>query len=476
MLNKVAAFIKKMNMIQENDKVIVGISGGADSVCLLFVLLELQNQIPFTITGVHINHGIRREAATDEAFVRALCERQGVPCDFYMEDVKRIAAEKKMTEEEAGRLVRREAFEKTRERVGGNKIALAHHQNDNAETLLLNLARGTGLRGLCGILPVNDSYIRPLLCVSREEIELFLKERGIAYCVDKTNLSDDYTRNRIRNHVVSYLQEEVNPATVSHINATMRQLHAVQEYLDEQMHIYQEKCVKCEESGYIVMEDVFFQMPSILKPLLIQDLLATIAGQAKDIEAIHLKLVEELFEKQVGRQLDLPYEICAKKVYDGVWLGKAKIFPAAQEYVFLEPEQGVTKELIFKDMRISYTLLKKEETGGNEEENSGTKAFDYDIMNKSLVIRTRESGDAIFLGAGGTQKLKSFFVNQKIPQQQRGQIPLLVTGNQVLWIYGYRVDPRYRITEKTKTILKIRIEKENSYGRDNSRNDFRAGC
>jgi len=141
MLKKVVAFIEKMNMIQKNDKVIVGISGGADSVCLLFMLLELKKQIPFTIIGAHINHGIREEAVADEEYVRILCEKEKVPCHFYKEDIKKVAADRHLSEEEAGRVVRREIFEQLMQDMGGNKIALAHHQNDNAETLFLNLAR-----------------------------------------------------------------------------------------------------------------------------------------------------------------------------------------------------------------------------------------------------------------------------------------------------------------------------------------------
>lgn len=459
MWNKVVAFIEKTNMIQENDKVIVGISGGADSVCLLFVLLELQKRIPFTLTGVHVNHGIRKEAKEDEAYVRTLCEQLQVPCYFYKEDVKKVASERHLSEEEAGRIVRREAFEKTMSETGGNKIALAHHQNDNAETLLLNLARGTGLQGLCGILPVSGPYIRPLLCISREEIEAFLQEKQITYCVDRTNLTDDYTRNRVRNHVIPYLENEVNSAAVAHINETMQQLRQAQEFLKQQMHIYQDKCVKCEESGYIVKRADFAEVPSIIKPMLIKEAMTALAGQAKDIEAVHLKLVQELFDKQVGRRLDLPYNICAKCTYEGVWLQRVENEGDTLETVVLEPELGKIKQFSFGQMQISYTLSKKEDANDKEEEKSGTKAFDYDIMSESLVVRTRESGDVIFLGKGGTQKIKAFFVNQKIPQTRREQIPLLAMGNQILWVYDYRTDSRYRVTENTKTILKIRMEK-----------------
>lgn len=459
MRNKVITFIKKMNMIQEKDKVIVGISGGADSVCLLFVLLEFRKRMDFELIGVHVNHGIRQEASQDEAFVKQMCEREQVKYYSFYQDVKALAAEQHLSEEEAGRLVRRQTFEQVMQKEGATKIALAHHQNDNAETLLFHLARGTGLQGLCGIAPVNGAYIRPLLCVSRKEIEDFLEKEEIPFCVDRTNLTDDYTRNRIRNHIIPSLEEMANPAAVAHINDTMQQLRLVHEYLQEQVYIYQETCVKEEEKGYIVKKDLFQMVPKVLKPMLIKNVLADVAGQAKDLETIHFRTIEELFDKQVGRQLDMPYEISVRRTYEGVWIGRRKAKDLPDICVVLEPEIGKTKCADFGPYRFYYTLSKKDEFGEKEEEKSGTKSFDYDIIKQSLVIRTRKKGDQIFLGAGGTQKVKSFFVNQKIPQERRGEIPLLAAEQQILWICGYRSDARYRVTEETKIILKIQMEK-----------------
>ena len=222
MYQRVKTYVEKHHMLQEHDHVITGVSGGADSVCLLFMLKELEKEMPLELTAVHIHHGLRGDSAdADEKYVKALCRRLGVECLTFHENVEQYAKDQRLTLEEAGRNIRRRIFEQVCREKNGTKIALAHHQNDNAETLLWNLSRGCGLRGLGGISPVegeNISYIRPLLCVQRREIEAFLQENGIAYCTDETNLEDHYTRNRLRNHVIPYLEQEINPQTVQRID------------------------------------------------------------------------------------------------------------------------------------------------------------------------------------------------------------------------------------------------------------------
>ena len=253
MLEKVKKYVAEWGMLREKDKVVVGVSGGADSVCLLFVLIELRKQIPFEIIAVHVNHELRGEAAKrDEEYVKTLCNTLGIVCETYSENVELIAKNRKQSTEEAGRTVRYEKFQQVMERYGGTRIALAHHKNDNVETLIMNLARGAGLKGLGGIRPVSGEIIRPLLCVKRSEIEKYLEEHQISYCTDATNESDDYTRNRIRNHVIPYLEENVNAGAVNHLDETMQQMREIHAYLQEQMCLAYDECVQEKEGIYII--------------------------------------------------------------------------------------------------------------------------------------------------------------------------------------------------------------------------------
>ena len=319
MLEKIRRYVEKWHMIENGDKIIVGVSGGADSICLLFVLIQLQKEIPFELVCVHVNHGLRGiDADADEMYVKKMCEKHCVPCEIYREDVALIAKKRKQSLEEAGREVRREAFVKTLKRYGGTKIALAHHQNDNAETFLMNVARGAGLKGLGGIRPVNGNVIRPLLAVERGEVEKYLEEEGIAFCVDETNKSDAYMRNRIRNHILPYFEEQVNKRTVTHINETMERLREIEGFLEEQTEISWRQCTRTEETGTVILQAEFQQIPHVIQSFVLKKVLWEVCRREKDIEAVHLQMLQELFEKQVGRRVDLPYDMEAWRTYDGV--------------------------------------------------------------------------------------------------------------------------------------------------------------
>lgn len=469
MLTKVKNYAEKYQMFSSEDCVIAGISGGADSVCLLLVLLELQKEIGFGVVAVHVNHGLRgAEADADEAFVKRLCVERGVPLETYRKDVARIAKEKKQSTEEAGREVRREFFEQARIKHGGTKIALAHHQNDNAETFLFRLARGTGLKGLGGMAPVKEQFVRPLLCVDRGEIEAYLREHNIAYCTDVSNESDEYARNRIRNHVIPFMQTELNAKTICHINETMERMRVIQDYLEEQTYKYVELCVRQTELGYMIEEEEYRTVPEVLKSILVKYVLITVCKREKDLESVHLNQIQELFDKQTGRKIDLPYQMEARRVYDGVEIyQKLEIQDMVSEEMFFDLRENEAM-YHWKKYNISCRVLNKMQIDGETLEKSHTKRFDCDIIKQGVSIRTRRQGDYITIHPDGrTQKIKTYFINEKIPQEERDKILLIADGSHILWIVGYRVNCAYQTNEKTKRVLEIHIDEGEENGRDN---------
>ncbi|MBQ2576517.1 MAG: tRNA lysidine(34) synthetase TilS, partial [Lachnospiraceae bacterium] len=209
---KVFSYIEEHHMLETGDLVVAGVSGGADSVCLLFVLLSYAKIHPIKIAVVHMDHKIRPESGEDADFVRRLCEENNLPFYLYEKQINDMAVEMKCSTEEAGRMARYQAFSEVADKLSKEmtdsekkakvKIAIAHNKNDTCETMLFHLFRGSGLKGLCGILPVRDKLIRPLLCLQRSEIETYLAEMGVSYCTDATNAEDDYTRNRIRHNIL----------------------------------------------------------------------------------------------------------------------------------------------------------------------------------------------------------------------------------------------------------------------------------
>ena len=445
MYQKVRAYVKEHDMLGKQDKVIVGVSGGADSICLLFVLLELKKEFDFSLTVVHVHHGLRGEAADDdEAYVKEICDKLDVELLVFHENVKEFATENGYTEEEAGRILRRSIFAKVLEEKNAHKIALAHHENDNVETLLWNLCRGTGLRGLAGIRPVTGKYIRPLLCVNRKEIENYLKKREISYCIDETNLADDYTRNRIRNHVIPYLEEHVNSKTVSHMAETMENILRFHEYVETEVEKYVNASVCHEGNKWKLSEENYLQIPEVFRADVIHEFLAKAAGGKKDIESVHIHMLEELFDKQTSRKTDLPYGLLAVRTYDGIELGAKKVKN--------DPDQIAKPRIRVFDRTPDMVTFP---------EKAYTKWFDYDIIKCTVKIRHREAGDYIVINKQGkTQKLKQYFINEKIPQDLRDKIWLAADGNQIMWIVGYRQNQAYQITEETTKIMEISFEEQ----------------
>ena len=458
MFEKIKNYAKAHNMIKKEDCIIVGVSGGADSVCLLFVLLELQKEEGFHLVAVHVNHGLRGdEAARDEEFVKRICEENQVKCICFYEDVELLAKKWKQSTEEAGRNFRRACFEKVMQENKGTKIALAHHKNDSAETFLLNLARGTGLKGLGGISPVQGHYIRPLLCVERSDIESYVEEKGISYCTDETNAGDDYARNRVRNHVIPFMEEALNEKTVAHMDETMGYLREVQNFLEEQADEYENTCVSWGGKTVTLNKEAFLKVPNVVRPLILKRMLAKIAGKEKDLEAIHVKTLDELLEKQVGKKVDLPYGMEARRCYEGLLLCKKneKVNDTKQE-TFFTPEQ---QKYQFGEYHITCRLIDKREIENNREK-GGTEWFDYGIMDTGISFRSRQPGDYITIHDDGrTQKLKAFFINEKVPQEERDDILLITVGSHVLWACGYRRGCAYKITEHTQQVLEIKVDK-----------------
>lgn len=482
MERKVEAFIKEHGMIKRDDVVIAGVSGGADSVCLLFILCALREKLGFKIRVCHVNHGLRgADADADEAYVRALCEKLGIPCRIFREDVESIAKKWKQSTEEAGRMVRRNAFESMCAKNGGTKIATAHHQGDNAETVILNMARGTGLKGLCGIRPADGIRIRPLLILTREEIECCLRQNGILWREDKTNAGDDYTRNRIRHNILPALEEQVNPGASRHLDELSAQAREVWDYLEQGTDLAWERCVQVgtgkstgkdragdgagEEGGQPLYIDCLRfkeEMPAIQKQLL-RRCLSRVRRKEQDIGAVHVAALADLFEKQTGRGIDLPGNIRAVRVYGGVALRREELCGIQSTVQTEGIPLAIPGTVVLPGLKITCRFVENADFRQAEEfpQKSYTKWIDYDIIKHGLLARTRRGGDYFTIdGKGSRQKLKSFFINEKISREDREHMLLIADGEHIVWIPGRRMSRAYHISSTTEKVLEINITEE----------------
>lgn len=466
MIDKVLAYIEEHHMFDENEKIVAGISGGADSVCLLFVLLELRKRKNIEIIAVHVNHMIRGEAADkDEKFTLELCKKHNVKCIVWKEDVPALAAKMKQSEEEAGRDVRRKAFATVLKQENAHKIAMAHHENDNAETFIMHLIRGAGLNGLSGIWPVNGNIVRPLLSVSRQEIEEYLNEKGETWCNDLTNDEDDYTRNRIRHNIIPMLEAESGGSAVDHINSAMEHIRSALDFIESETDKAYNICVTKDRDNVVqINKEKLYLYHNTIKVNVIKKAVYEAAGRKKDITAVHFEDVGRLFERQSGKKCSLPYDLTAVRNYDGVAIYKK---PAYKNPKCIESiELDIPGETVIKDGRIKIKTriinVDKGPAMGDIPQKTYTKWFDYDIIKCKPVTRSRMTGDVIVVNnSGGKKKIKSYFIDEKIPAELRDDIPLIAEGNEVLWIIGYRMSSRYQVTDNTRRILEIKVLEEN---------------
>ncbi|MFQ6807495.1 MAG: tRNA lysidine(34) synthetase TilS [Blautia sp.] len=440
---RVFSYIEKYNMIEAGSQVIVGISGGGDSVCLLFLLSKYQKRRPFHLLGIHVNHGIRgQEALRDQEYAKKLCERLGVPFTVYTYSVPAIAQQEKRSLEEAGRMVRRRAFEEKAASLGKKAvIALAHHENDNAETVLHNLIRGTKAAGMGGIRPIQEigegvAYIRPLLKVTREEIETYLRQQQIPWMTDSTNQELEYTRNRIRHRIIPEM-EKINPKVVSHIAQAADTFQAIEEYLTGQADMLYREYVEQRENGYWIRKELFLEK-ELMQSYVIRMVLERAADKKQDLTAFHVESILSLGKGRTGASVSLPGGVLASQVYGDL-------------YVRL-PDSG---EAPLKELELEIFPWENQQIP----EKTYTKWFDYDKIKSSLEIRHRKPGDFLTIAdTGGRKKLKDYFIDCKIPREEREKVTLLAEGSHILWVVGYRISQYYKVTSQTKTVLKVHVK------------------
>lgn len=440
--------VKENNLINNGDRIIVGVSGGADSICLLNILANLREEFNLALFVVHVNHCLRQEADFEEQYVREFSEKISV--EFYSEkfDISQIAKERKLSTEEAARNVRYEYFYKIADKVGANKIAVAHNLNDNVETILMNLIRGCGIDGLCGIPKENKKIIRPLINVSREEIEEYIKENNLVAMQDKTNFETVYTRNKIRNELIPYLKN-INPEVVKSIYKTSELLKLNRELTKK---IIDEKYMelKLKGSGVVIDRNKFLELDDGLKKEIIRIAISDFSGNLVNVGMSTIdNAINIILTSQSGAIAKVLKGVNIKISYD-----KLIFFNEQEKVEFLHEIKipGVTyipeinKKIIAKVERV--------ENVPNKYEDNNKCFFDIEKTGEKIYVRNKKEGD-IFEPSGMTGKktLKKFFSDLKIDVTEREKIPIITNDDGIIWVVGFRSSKRFLKDKNTKEVI-----------------------
>lgn len=455
MKNKIDEAIKRYNMICRGDRILAALSGGADSVTLLHYLFIYKDILGITVEAAHVNHMLRgKEADRDELFCRSLCENMGIKLHVKRADVRKIAKDKGLSEELCGRNIRYEFFDEIVNN-SGMKIATAHTLSDSIETMIFNLARGTGLKGLCGIPPVRKNIIRPLINCYRSDIENYCKEHNLDYVTDSTNLEDDYSRNFIRHNILPQLKN-INIEADKALGRTINWLREDENYLSSMAGDMLEK-IKIDDNKYDIHDLIDCPIP--VKRRVIAKILNISCG---NISSEHILELENLLNKTGS--VNLPKDLKAK-IKDGFLIIMPQNEDINNSARFNERVIKLEESIQFAEKTIYLQNLSIKDYNFLKFINKKLfyNCFDCDMIYGDYKCRTRLDGDyyhPVIKGCG--KSLKKLFNELKISKEERTKRLILCDNNGIIWVEGIGIDERVKITDKTKNIVLININGNNS--------------
>ena len=444
-MEKILDFIKKHKLIKAGEVIGVGVSGGIDSMSLLSFLNEHKQLLDIDVVAIHINHGIREESEAEARFVLQKCREMGVRVYKFSIDAPKIAKDKRLSVETAAREGRYGVFEALVRKDIVDKIALAHHQSDQAETILMHIFRGCGVSGARGMEPIRDKiYIRPMLPVSKEEINLYASTHNLEFVEDSSNNDISYSRNYVRNVIMKDILKKW-PNAIEAINNFAAAVSEDDEYiksnLDLNALLFDDKIVQMPCS-------YFYDSSAIYSRIVFKAL--KFIGAKQNIEKKHIEMIKDLaLNLENGKKIKLPFDIVVTKEYD--------FLTFENNFVEKPHLSKVLKCEEFDAPNYGKIVIKRVKSDAKLEENA--LYFDYRKVPKTARWRYREEGDVIEKFGGGTKKLKSFFIDKKIPVRLRDYIPVLADENEVYVVAGVEISEKVKV-EDVPTCYKIVVEKE----------------
>lgn len=443
MLERVEKFIIENNLISKGDKIIVALSGGPDSVALLHILEKLRAKYDLKLGACHINHLLRGEdAMKDEEFSKTLCNKLHINFYSHREDIKAYSKKHNIGEEESGRRVRYGFFQKVLEENDYNKIALGHNLDDNVETFLFRLMRGTSLDGLNSIPLKRDNIIRPIMNEKKKDILSFLENNNFDYAIDHSNFENIYTRNKIRLDLIPYIEKEFNPLFVDKISDIIEEIKETNSYFKEKL------------DGFIEEDKISIERILTLEKFLRKKLI-NMYLRRYEVEVSREKLdnIDELIVSLGPKEINIGKGYTFKKGYNYIKVEKKTKKTSAKGKIALE----INSKMMYNGYIIESKLLEKLPS-----KKQGFY-FDYDKLDKNIYIRTRKDGDKFVpFGMTNKKKLKNFFIDSKVEKDKREMIPLILTGEEILLVGDLRGSNLFRVDKETKKVLLLKVKEVES--------------
>ncbi|HBF5711943.1 TPA: tRNA lysidine(34) synthetase TilS [Clostridioides difficile] len=458
--DKVLSTINKHNLIQKGDKIVLGLSGGPDSVCLLHVLNRLKKDFNIEIYAAHLNHQIRGiEAQKDALYVSKLCEDMGIIFFVKSINVPKYCENEGLSLEEGARKLRYEMFYEIKDKIKANKIAIGHNLNDQAETVMMRIMRGTGLKGLKGIDYIRDNcIIRPILDVERNEIEEYCEAYNLNPRTDKTNLENIYTRNKIRLDLLPYMKDNFNSNVIESIVRMSNSLKSDNDYIEKEAEAKFREVSNIKEKGFVEINlDDFVCLHDAIKVRVLRNSIKHILGDTNFVDQRHIEDIMSLEDNsKVNKMLTLPRNIFVYRKKDSIILTNEEIVNEEIEFYYNVPSNGFIKIKELKQI-IETQVMSIDRYKSMKLDNS-SKGFDFNKVKGGIVIRSRRQGDKIKL-AMGSKKVKDLFIDLKIPREERCKIPIITDSEGIICVGDYKISENYKIDENTKEVLKINFNK-----------------
>lgn len=462
---KVKSYIESNRLISSGDTVILGLSGGADSVCLFLILNSLRQEMAYELKAIHVHHGIRGEQAdADAQFVKELCTNYDTELTIIQRNIPEIVRSTGESEEECGRRIRYEVFREEAKKYKYSKIAVAHHKDDQAETVIFRMVRGTGIKGIAGMKPVNGDVIRPLLGVSRQEIEDYLAKAGQDYCTDSTNADIDYSRNYIRNEILPGL-ERINSSAKNHICALAEDAIEIWNYVEEEGQALISKAEIINDDYFKVgnkrySSKVILNSKPIIRNCAIKLIISETGASLKDITRDHIESIVDIMGSSKYSEVILPRGIKVVSESGTIYISDSNL-GNNDRYMCSIIGDG---EYTLPDGNAVVCRILNDFDTADIPQSRYTKWFDYDKISNGPCIRNKGEGDYLIVNdRGGTKKLKDYLINEKIPKTERDNLYLIANDQRIAWVIGYRISEDVKVSDTTKRVLEVHFIKGEEY-------------